>query len=73
MKVLTNEKSTTLLPPIQYQNSLMFYLLGPSLTHFISKYFAEKKNKKEIQTLARNEFAKWRRYKHFNRKLKFLK
>ena len=26
-----------------------------------------------IQTLARNEFAKWRRYKYFNRKLKFLK
>jgi hypothetical protein len=25
------------------------------------------------QTNVRNEFAKWRRYKHINRKLKFLK
>ena len=33
----------------------------------------KKKVWKNIQTLARNEFAKWRRYKHFNRKLKFLK
>ncbi len=29
--------------------------------------------RRKLQTLARNEFAKWRRYKHFNRKLKFLK
>jgi hypothetical protein len=30
-------------------------------------------SKLDLQTLVRNEFAKWRRYKHFNRKLKFLK
>ena len=42
MKVLTDNKNRKPPPLIQCQNTFIFYLLGQCLTHFISKYLAEK-------------------------------
>ena len=40
--MFTDEKKKKKKSPIQHLNFLTFYLIGPSLTHFISKYFATK-------------------------------
>jgi hypothetical protein len=73
--------------PMQYCSSLQYFFWRPCCRYIIIILFSQpiikwKKNNtlcdtvgkvKKIQTLARNEFAKWRRYKHLNRELKFLK